>query len=531
VARRRDARTGFTLIEILVSAALVGLVMALAVRGFSEAKKLGDMAKGRAIARQEAVAGVQKLARILSRCHLIYFDARPLQAITAAPTSVTDLNSIREAQVPASLRTDTVAGATIHDPGLHFGATTTSEYISPFRDFLPGTTARSAFRVRPLNDTVAGFENTTDNTNNLILAPGEFPRGARTSNIDHAFPAPLLYCAEASLAVGRPDTTTGELRAAGYPVTWTFYLVYLAPMRFEKADRVDDGNGLFPVQEAGPNRSVNANRDLGRRSDDTSADRSRWTRATVPYELRLLTIPDVMALTLASPIPAPTNPNMGAVPPTTGIVMGRRFDTVNVLEVPFDVPSGVCNYDPVPLPATADHGLSTTHPTYQVPASGERVRGMGVHGNWNNVGNDPPSEQCFANRQYFDQSANALLPARDVTDVSIASYIDPDSVHGTCVRLGNDWLRKSGNVGLIAKGEANPRPYVNAMGGPQKYQPSWWNADNPDVLSEPPKRALVSVSTRFRYTRQTPFAFATESVEVDLEALQRFQTTARMKRN
>jgi hypothetical protein len=160
---------------------------------------------------------------------------------------------------------------------------------------------------------------------------------------------------------------------------------------------------------------------------------------------------------------------------------------------------------------------------------------MGVHGNWNNVGNDPPSELCFANRQYYDQAANngqgALLAARDVTDVSIASYIDPDSVHGTCVRLGNDWLRKSGNVGLIAKGEANPRPYVNAMGGPQKYQPSWWNADNPDVLAQPPKRALVSVSTRFRYTRQTPFAFATESVEVDLEALERFQTTARMKRN
>ncbi|MEB3328796.1 MAG: type II secretion system protein, partial [Candidatus Sericytochromatia bacterium] len=75
---RRHAQGGFTLIEVLVAAALVGLVMALAVRGFSEAKKLGDMAKARAIARQEAVAGVQKLARLLSRCHVIYFDTRPL---------------------------------------------------------------------------------------------------------------------------------------------------------------------------------------------------------------------------------------------------------------------------------------------------------------------------------------------------------------------------------------------------------------------------------------------------------------------
>jgi hypothetical protein len=478
------------------------------------------------------VAGVQKLARILSRCHVIYFDARPLQAIAAAPTSLTDLNSIRAPQVPASLRTATVAGATIADPSLPFGGTTTNMYISPFRNFAGSTTLRSAFRVRPLNDTVAGFENTTDSTNHLILAPGEFLAGSRTSNVDHAFPAPLLYCAEASLAVGRPDTTTGELRAAGYPVTWTFYLVYLAPMRFENAGRVDDGNGLFPVQEAGPNRSANANRDLGRRSDDTSTDRSRWTRATVPYEMRLLTIPDVLAL---MPPLSNSNPNPATIPPTTGLALGRRFDSVSVLEVPFDVEQNKCNYDPVPLPATADHGLAATHPVYNIAASGTRVSGMGVHGNWNNVGNDPPSEQCFANRQYYDQAANngqgALLAARDVTDVSIASYIDPDSVHGTCVRLGNDWLRKSGNVGLIAKGEANPRPYVNAMGGPQKYQPSWWNTDNPDTLAEPPKRALVSVSTRFRYSRQTPFAFATESIEVDLEALQRFQTTARMKRN
>ncbi|MEB3328824.1 MAG: hypothetical protein VKQ33_06290, partial [Candidatus Sericytochromatia bacterium] len=496
-------------------------------------KKLGDMAKARAIARQEAVAGVQKLARLLSRCHVIYFDTRPLKAISTAPGAPTALDSTIRDTVPLSLRTASVAGSTIANPAIPFAGTSTNTYISPFRNFASSTQLRSAFRVRPLNDTGTGFEATADGSNHLILAPGEFLTANRTSNFDHTFPAPLLYCAEATLAVGRPDPTTGELRAAGYPVTWTFHLVYLAPMRFENATgRVDDGNGLFPVQEAGPNRSAAAVRDLGRRSDDNSMDRSRWTRATVPYELRVLTIPDVLALT---PPLTNSNPNTTTNPPVPGLALGRRFDTVSVLEVPFDVPQNACNYDPVPLPATADHGLGQTHPVYGFAASGRRVLGTGIHGNWNNIGNDPPSEQCLSERQFFDQAASngagALQTARDVTDLSIASYIDPDSVHGTCVRLSNDWLRKSGGVGLIAKGETNPRPYVNAMGGPQKYQPSWWHADNPDTLAEPPKRALVSVSTRFRYTRQTPFAFATESVEVDLEALQRFQTTARMKRN
>ncbi|MEB3222211.1 MAG: prepilin-type N-terminal cleavage/methylation domain-containing protein [Candidatus Sericytochromatia bacterium] len=527
VAPTRKAPAGFTLIEIIVSAGLMGLMMAMAVRGFSEARKLGDIAKARSIARQEAGIGVQKLARILSRCHVIYFDTRPLNGITSTPVA-TSLSSIRAA-VPPQLVSGSINGTALANPAIPFGGTTSTLYIQPFRDFRTTTAARAAFRVRPLNDSLPGFE-TAGNNPQLMLAPGEYTSGARTSNFDHTFPSPLLYCAEANLAVGVPDANNTML-AAALPVTWTFYLVYLAPMRFETND---DGNGLFPVQEAATNRTANGFRDMGRRSDSTTGTaNTRWTRATLPYELRLLTIPDVQAL--RTPLVTDTG-QLAAVPPVPGKAMGRHFDSVGVLEAPFDIPRGEVNYDPVPL-ATVDHGLDATrHPVYtSTQASGSRVSGQGSHGNWNNIGNDPPANVCFNLRNLYDASANGgqgqMVAAREITDVVLASHIDPDSVHGTCVRLGNDWVRKSGGIGLIAKGETNPRPYVNAMGGPQKYQPSWWNADNPDTLAGPPKRALVSVSTRFRYTRQTPFAFATESVEVELEALQRFQTTSRLRRN
>lgn len=201
---------------------------------------------------------------------------------------------------------------------------------------------------------------------------------------------------------------------------------------------------------------------------------------------------------------------------------GRRADTTSVVPPPFDLESNNANYDPIPLPM-----LDQTYAQYaSTGASGARIRGGGplarLHCNWGNVGNDPPSHEALQARAQWTGTGygEAVRPVRDQL---LASYIDPDSVHGTCVRLGNDWVRNNnGDIGLLARGEGAPRPYVNATGGPQTYSPRFWNANNPLTVG-PPRRALISVATRFRYTKQTPFAFATESVEVELEALNRFQ--------
>lgn len=514
-ARRGSA--GFTLIEVLVSAGLVSLVLALALKGFTEAKKIADITKAKVMAEQEASLGAQKLAKLMRRAHIVYFDARPLKKIDAdIPTLGNFSATHREAAAPGYL-TGATALPDLGDPDLFLAPTTGELYRDSIRAGFGAAIKRSKFFVRTLLDTTAAEDVASPaGEEGLRLKTGERLMPGNTAlaePFDRFFTSPLLYCAEANFNTG---VGAGGVRLdANLPMTWTFHLVYLAPMRFDK--NRDAGDALFPVQEADAKKSPNHTRDLGP---------GGWVRATVPYELRLLTIPDVQALvnrgnaaaSTATPLPIPNH---------TGLVWGRRIDQASVVPFPFDVVSDNVNYDPVPLDIGSDsfNLLASASDHFGAP-SYTRVAGTAgaagsIHGNWDNLGNDPPSQAALARRQKWN--GTAFVDPDPITDTMLAKYVDPDNVHGTFVRLANDW-------DLVNEGEAQPRPYVNAYGGPQKYNPSWWNAANTMNKVSPPRRALVSVATRFRFSRQHPFAFSTESIEVDLDSLARFQNMDHRKR-
>lgn len=521
-ARRRGS-AGFTLIEVLVAAGLVSVVLGLALKGFTEAKKIADITKAKVIAEEEASLGAQKLSKILKKTHIIYFDARPLARATADVPTLGGLAGIRTAAPPGwlsgAISPIVSAGQTLGVPNVNLGTTTSNSYREPLRTGWGGLGfSRSLFFVRHLDDGTASSKDTPITNPNLRLKSGERTAGGAelADDFDRFFTSPLLYCAEATFDNAAP--TGGARVEANLPVTWTFYLVYLAPMRFDKA--TDDGHALFPVQEAAVPGSLNNRRDKGPEG---------WTRATVPYELRLLTIPDVRAINIATAETAP-NPTAMPLPSRVGYHLGRRLDSVSVLPFPFDVVQNEANYDPIPTPMGAATFLQmTTASTHFGAACGPRVKTAAndaVHGNWDNLGNDPPTQAALQNRAHWDSTTRSFLTAgasiTPITDTLLARYVDPDAVHGTFVRLAND-------QNLRNELEAKPRPYMNAYGGPQRYNPQWWNAANPTV-SQVPTRALVSVATRFRFSRQHPFAFSTESIEVDLETLTRFQNMDHRKR-
>ena len=70
---------GFTLIEILVAATLIGVVMAMAMQAFMGMGRLSDVAKSRMVASSEANKGIREIAARLRRAHVIYFTGRPIQ--------------------------------------------------------------------------------------------------------------------------------------------------------------------------------------------------------------------------------------------------------------------------------------------------------------------------------------------------------------------------------------------------------------------------------------------------------------------
>ncbi|MEB3285206.1 MAG: prepilin-type N-terminal cleavage/methylation domain-containing protein [Candidatus Sericytochromatia bacterium] len=495
-------RNGFSLFEVLTATALVGLVMGLAMQGFSEAKKVGDLAKARITTRQEANSAVQKLAKVVRRAHIIFFDPRPLGQM-ATPETVALSNVQRDANLPGVLR-DSAGGNSVNHRWTNPGNST---YITPFTGWT--NQLRREFRGHGLNlATTAGTADTIQTDQFYLRTARLLSAGAPTANrFEHYFPSPLLYCAEAQFSAGRLQAAGGgpgvERMDAGLPVSWTFYVAYLAPMRLPSNAYATGDDGLLPII-----RGNFAQRDQMQGSA---------TRAPVPFELRLLTIPDVKVIRNATA-------QNGA--PVRRLNTGRRADDTGVLPPPFDVEPNQCNYDPVPMP-----NLDTTYNLFSATSagpwgnpSGARVRGTNrMHCNWDNVGNDPPTNDALGDRGEWD-GTGYIGNGRPIRDQVLASYIDPDSIHGTSVRLGNDWVRdvNTGDIGLIARGENAPRPYVNATGGPQTYSPRFWHPDNPLTVG-PPRRALISVATRFRYSRQTPFAFATESVEVELESLNRFQ--------
>lgn len=518
----RRGNAGFTLVEVLVAAGLVSVVLALALKGFTEAKKIADITKAKVIAEEEASLGAQKLAKLMRRLHVIYFDARPLLKIDTDPTAVGNLTSIRAGSPPGWLTGGTaIPGLGV--PEVFLGTTTNDNYRSPVSigigPMVAGSgVARSAFWVRHLTDS-DGTEDAAVTLPARRLKSGErkMPGNADLDfAFDRFFTSPLMYGAEATFDAAAP--VGGVTQDAHLPMTWTFYLAYLAPMRF---DANDAGHALFPVQETDATKSPLHQRDQGN---------SGWVRATIPYELRLLTIPDVRAVNITAADPdAPADPTNATLTSRIGLLKGRRIDAASVLSFPFDVKKDKANYDPIPLRATAANyaDMTQTGNAYYGDASFARVAGPStgtsgyIHGNWDNVGNDPPTQEALTNRAHWNGTAfDAVLTP--ITDTLLARYVDPDAVHGTFVRLANE-------QDLINELETKPRPYLNAYGGPQKYNPQWWAGANP-TTSAPPRRGLVSVATRFRFSRQHPFSFSTESIEVDLDTLVKFQDMSFRKR-
>jgi hypothetical protein len=328
-----------------------------------------------------------------------------------------------------------------------------------------------------------------------------------TRAYDRYFSSPLLYIAEAELATDRnlAGAQDGTIANMFHPLSWTFHVVYLAPMN------IKDPNNAPPWIA---------------RAKDIPRDRAvGWNRSTIPFELRVLRIPGVK-----TDLDADNNRTTSQ----------RVLADGTVPKPPYDYPMNQVNYHPVPIswetnPATtpkADTFRNTQTRRLEtagaaVNASGARVRGPAAvpHANYNNIGNDPPTDEVLAQR----------FPNERPRDTVLASYIDPDSVHGTCVRLLNTLGVSPHTAGLGETAHAVPaamgeyRKYLNAYGGEFLYNhyaaltpnPATWDVTRGSSL---PRRALVSVSTRYRTDSRISFNFATETIEIDLENVVRFQT-------
>jgi hypothetical protein len=214
----------------------------------------------------------------------------------------------------------------------------------------------------------------------------------------------------------------------------------------------------------------------------------------VPFELRLMTITqtvpnaDPNRAQYPSMITAYKNP---AVPPVQdtadpAVQIGRVFDAIGVKPAPNDYVAGNCRYDPIPF------GLDTTGTSFAGISA--RVDDPNPHPNYGVIGNDPPNE--------------AVLTGVTASEQVLCRYIDPDDVHGTCIRLENP-------NGVPAYANAMPAPTEG--NGPFRYNGS----------APLPRRAVVSVAVRFRNNKRIPFQFNTQTMEVSLEKLVQFQSLDR----
>lgn len=517
----RCYRRGMTLIEILISTALVGGVMAISFRGFDEIRAVTERTKSQVIAQHEATQAVKELARILKRSHVIYYDARPLGDAGFLLNTVGSINAASIAgltaggyrvtgslvDVPELLRTGAPTGTV-------FYPSTNGPHNAAFDGAYMGVN-RHDFRFLTVATNATGGLNRFAGTTRFPLMQADqtsLPMGAAAAlGSDRVFSNPLLYCAEATFNTNTP-AGGGEVKLdSGLPMTWTFRLVYLAPMRFDPDDPRDVGDGLLPL------RAPNTPGD--RRDRIQNGVANGIYRSNLPLELRVMTIPDVRAIfSGATAPPAVSNSNY--------FIWGRRADLKSIYPFPMDAAAGRVNYDPVALDMVAQslNAESTgqrildaagTLMALATPASGPRVRLGQPHPNFGYIGNDPPTQDALNTRGEW--TGVGFGPARAITDVVLARYVDPDSVGGTCVRLAN------GNraLGIPAVVPGSDRNYVNAYAGPQRWRPGL----------QLPKRALVSVATRYRTARRIPFSFGSESVEVELTAMNRFHVVDRLRRN
>lgn len=516
--RRHDARSGFTLTEILVAAGLIGVVMAMAMQAFMGLTRISETTRSQIVAQSEASKGVHAVAALLRRAHVIYFTGRPLDpnvgnfplarrgnALLSNPGNVTDL--VGDPNVdPATIRIPAALGAS--GPGTFQSGTTFYNFTAGSRDFLLTDAGLQQYNVSKFRFWDWGGDATADTLRGAERLRTQDP--AATRAYDRYFSSPLMYIAEAELATdNNGGAQDGTIANMFLPLSWTFHIVYLAPMNIKDPNR--------------PPSWISTRRPMDRAV-------AGWNRSTIPFELRVLTIPGVES-----------DSNMVRA---TG---HRQLADGSVPKPPYDYVAGSINYHPVPINWETDPAVIPKADTFRVgvsrrlepapaapvAAGGARVAAAGAipHPNYNNIGNDPPTNEVLT---------KATLGGVRPRDVVLASYVDPDSVHGTCVRLLNTLgtsphAAALGEVPHVVPGPMGEyRKYLNAYGGEFLYNHYAALMPNPlpvgvqpwDVTrgASIPRRALVSVSTRYRTDSRVKFNFATETIELDLENVVRFQT-------
>ena len=435
--------------------------------------------------REEAAKGVQQVASLLKRATVIYYTVRPLDRITSAgDVTQAQNNNPRRLPVPNVFR-DLVPGGTVRYGGAAALSDNVNIWGAAFQ--MP----RWRFRVYDPSATGTFLPANRRLASNNPADAGRF------------FPSPLAYWGEATFGDFDAAVVNATVQNAQLPVNWDFYMLYLAPMqvRQNEAHLAFGGSGYRVDQEV------------------NTVTNTTWNRSTIPYELRLLHIPGVRAATAG---------NARQVDPSE-TANGRP--TTHILGAPFDFARGQVNYDPIPIRMSFDAGNGVTAAAfldgnyrYQVGAAVQTTQGSGRrvrhtaggpdqhHPNYNDIGNDPPTQAALTLRD-----AGPRAPS----DKVIARYIDPDSIDGTAIRLVNNISRTAGT--------GTYRRYLDAyVGDPSlgfgflynTYRtgagPASWDAtgDTPT-----PRRALISITTRYRNDRRLPLQFATERLEVDLEGV------------
>lgn len=530
--RMPSRRQGFSLLELLIASGLVGLVLALGVGALMEVRHVARVTQAKLEGRQEASKAVQEITTLLRRAHIIYFTGRPL----------------------ANFRpTNGIAGERRGLGFNRFGAEsdpTTEQVPDALYDLAPLNNKQVPYDFGNLQNPTAGvdfeiarfrfFDFGTDGQG-AGANPKFLAQRLRTADttvtdpFDRFFPSPLAYFAEAHFnRTPAPPVAGvgGAIDNGDLPLYWDFHVLYLAPM---------DTSG--------------DNKRAGWLAYNTQLDTAPagWQRSKIPFELRLLTIRGVDADRNGQLL----NDSAGA---------GRARDPqggLSILRPPFDYDwdgNKKANYDPIRVPATTvglgagETGVDFLDPaktfyrwivtpgpvpvTDQRSAGGERVQsgsgpgGLNLHANYDNLGNDPPTQLALT--QPSVGTPGQSWP--QANDRVLASYVDPDSVHGTCVRLENNLNSDA------TKWQPNRyRRYLNAMSvgrfgadrdvdflfnhyvgelDPAAVSPTYDYASQRTV----PRRALVSVTTRYRTNKREKFSFATETMEVELEGAVRFQS-------
>jgi prepilin-type N-terminal cleavage/methylation domain-containing protein len=459
-------RQGFTLVEVLIASLLVSAVMAMAMQGFTSAKRAADLNRAKVIAHDEAAQGVSQLSALLRRASIVFFTGLPQSNLSAAAADA-QLNAINMMGPPTAVP--------MYVPN--------SPNVGPVPAVFQALLPANHNIVYTLGSPALAYNAMTATTNRNQYRFSEFMGGQTLKTSDgtnRSFPSPLLYFAEAIFAPAPAGTTN---MMANIPLAWNFYVVYLAPL--------DLSEGKVPGSPAEPLCPATGGSQAATRDKLSNGN----TRSTVPFEMRLFSITGVSATT--GGIPA-----AGAPP----LIYGHRTDPVppyiSVLPVPYDIPAGQINYDPVAVACstagTAPYLFPGPHPYGGAAPNQTRVNGTTAHTNYGFLGNDPPHNSVFAG-----------VGAANCSDRIIARYIDPDAVDGTYVRFYNTDAH-SEQIRLV--------PTIrNLSGDVAMRNPLAWN---PNITY--PSRMAVGVATRYRSGRDIAFQFASESQEVTLEAAAKY---------